>query len=392
MAGTRFIQIGKPSTTAKSRSFNRAAFGVLYYLLNLSLNTIMAHQFDSGLFIGEAAWHGLGLVIDTAPSTTAEAMRLAGMDWTVLQKPVYRDVHGSSLPPEKDGYRLVEVDPDWKRIVRSDNNFQLQVCKKDWTPVQNSQAFEWFDPLIADGDVELSACVSLKEGKRVAITAKVKDAIGDVVKGDPIEGFLLLFNGHDGTLGVGVRFTNTRVVCHNTLQMNLNAFNRAVTAKWGENHGNVYWKGKNASIKHTPNVGVGLIAVREALDIHKRAFRQTIEEYRAMTQVQLKAGDFEKYLTDTLRSHAKFEIVNDLQCHKKLVANFESGAGMDIPGVRGTAWAAYNAVTDWTSHQRGKSSGDQLENFRNRLDANWFGSGAAIDRSAYDVALALTKS
>lgn len=360
----------------------------LKYSINLS-SKYMSHEFESGLFVGDAAWHGLGLVITTPPATTAEAMQLAGMSWQVVEENVYRDVRGTALPLEKDGYRLVEIDPDYKRLVRSDNGFQLQVAKRNWTPVQNQEAFAWFDPLLADGDVELSAAVSLKQGRRVAITAKIKDAIGDVVNGDAVEGFLLLFNSHDGTLGVGVRFTNTRVVCHNTLQMNLNAFNRGIEATLG---GSMTWNGKNASIKHTPNVGVGMTAVREALDVHKRAFRQTMEEYRAMTKVQLKAGDFEKYLTDTLRPHCKFEVVSDLQAYKKLCSNFDSGAGMDVPGVRGTAWAAYNAVTDWTSHQRGRQSGDALENFRNRLDANWFGESAAIDRSAFKQALELTKA
>jgi phage/plasmid-like protein (TIGR03299 family) len=350
----------------------------------------MSHEFDTGLFIGESAWHGLGKVVSTPPATTAEAMQLAGMNWKVLESPIYEDVIGTNREIEQDDRRLVQPLHGYKKLYRSDNNFTLQVAKQDWTPVQNSEAFAWFDPLIADGDVELSAAVSLKKGKRVAITAKIKGAIGDVVKGDPIEGFLLLFNSHDGSLGVGVRFTNTRVVCHNTLQMNLNAFNRTI-GKSGSEGRDITWKGKNASVKHTLNVGVGLGAVRDALDIHKRAFRQTIEEYTLMSNVQLNAGAFEKYLTDTFRSHAKFEIINDLQCHKKLLQNFESGLGVNIPGVGGTLWGAYNAVTEWTSHQRGKSSGNELENFRNRLDANWFGTGAGIDRSAYQAALDLIK-
>lgn len=343
----------------------------------------MAHQFDSGLFIGDAAWHGLGVVVSQPPATTAEAIKLAGMDWSVVEQPIYEDVIGSELPIEKDGYRLVEVNPNYKKLVRSDNNCELQVCKKDWTPLQNSEAFSWFDPLIADGDIELSAAVSLKKGKKVAITAKIKDAGLDVVNGDKVEGFLLLFNGHDGNLGVGVRFTNTRVVCHNTLQMNL--------AQMGKlsSEGSFTWSGKNASIKHTKNVKANMEAVRNALDIHKRAFRETIESYRSMAQVQLKAGDFEKFVAATMRGHAKFDSPLELRCYDQLVQNFESGLGVEIPGVGGTAWAAYNAITDWTTHQRGKKGGT-LEALRDRLDANWFGSGAAIDKSAYAAAIDLT--
>lgn len=328
----------------------------------------MSHEFDSGLFIGTAAWHGLGTVKEKPPATLAEAMVEAKMNWQVIEKFAY-DENGAEIP-------------GWKRIIREDTNELFHVARSGWTPIQNSSAFKFFEPLIADGDVELSAAVSLKGGKRVAITAKIKDAVADVVAGDPVEGFLLLFNGHDGKLGLGVRFTNTRVVCNNTLQMNLNAMGQI------EGGGSLKWDGKNASIKHTQNINANLDAVQNSLNIHKRTFRQTIEEYRAMVKVQLKTGDFEQYLANTLRSHAKFENVKDLRCFEQLVKNFETGKGMDVPGVAGTAWAAYNAVTEWTTHQRGSSKQD-LAALQNRLDANWFGSGASIDKAAHLNALLL---
>ena len=40
---------------------------------------------------------------------------------------------------------------------------------------------------------------------------------------------------------------------------------------------------------------------------------------------------------------------------------FESGAGNDAPGVRGTWWAAYNAMTEWLTHLRGSQQGDAFD-------------------------------
>jgi hypothetical protein len=35
---------------------------------------------------------------------------------------------------------------------------------------------------------------------------------------------------------------------------------------------------------------------------------------------------------------------------QKLLQLFEAGRGNQLPGVSGTAWAVYNAVTQWTDH------------------------------------------
>ena len=335
----------------------------------------MAHQFDSGMFVNSTLnqeWHGLGTVVATAPQTTQEAMQIAAMDWQVQESPVI------TFGDSDAGPALVE---GWKVLRRSDNQKTLHVCRDSWTPVQNSEAFEWFDPIIADGDAEISAAVSLQEGKRIAITAKIKDGISDVVSGDPIEAYLLLFNSHDGTLSLGVKFTNVRVVCANTLAMALQGERRNISDE-------MTWNGKTARIKHTRSIHANLEAVRDALDMQRRSFHYTIEEYRAMAKVDLSAAAFDKYLTTVFAKQLEGDRpVHDLRQYEQIVHNFESGLGMDIKGVHGTLWGAYNAVTEWTSHQRSQS--DDVDSVRDRLNSLWFGSSAQINEQAHSAALAL---
>lgn len=45
-------------------------------------------------------------------------------------------------------------------------------------------------------------------------------------------------------------------------------------------------------------------------------------------------------------------VQQDQRCVSILTELFESGRGNDLPGARGTAWAAYNAVTEWVTHER----------------------------------------
>lgn len=335
----------------------------------------MAHQFDSGLFVNSKLnkeWHGLGTVVAQPPATTREAMQLAGMDWTVEESPVITYGDLDSAPALVDG---------WKVLRRSDTRNTLHVCRDSWTPVQNSTAFEWFDPIIADGDAEISAAVSLQEGKRIAITAKIKDGTDEVVNGDPIEAFLLLFNSHDGTLSLGVKFTNVRVVCANTLAMALQGEKRTISE-------DMTWNGKTARIRHTKSIHDNLNAVRDAIDIQRRAFRYSIEEYRAMTKVDLSAAAFDQYLSTVFAKQLENDRkVQDLRQYEQLAQNFEAGIGTDIKGVRGTLWNAYNAVTEWTTHQR--NDGDEIEAARARLNSLWFGSSAQINEAAHSAAMAL---
>jgi hypothetical protein len=64
---------------------------------------------------------------------------------------------------------------------------------------------------------------------------------------------------------------------------------------------------------------------------------------------------------------------------EQVLDNFERDA------ARGTAWAAYNAVSQYADHQARYRSAD------GRLNAAWFGAGNDLKQQAYAAALALTR-
>jgi hypothetical protein len=67
-----------------------------------------------------------------------------------------------------------------------------------------------------------------------------------------------------------------------------------------------------------------------------------------------------------------------------LLAAWKYGIGMDIPGVSGTAWAAFNAVTQ----VEGRIPPDAANNKR-RFHSAYFGGGRTIIRRAEAAARAL---
>ncbi|MFK9175208.1 DUF932 domain-containing protein, partial [Escherichia coli] len=68
--------------------------------------------------------------------------------------------------------------------------------------------------------------------------------------------------------------------------------------------------------------------------------------------------------------------------HDRLTELFETGLGADLPGVRGTLWAAYNAVTQYVDRE------SYTARNKEPLNSIWFGEGERVKRTAFDGAAA----
>ena len=94
----------------------------------------MAANVENMFYVRETPWHGLGIRVEEAP-TSEEALRLAGLDWTVRQTPVYMEHKLQTLDGiEKSNY--IEV-PNCKVNVRSIDNAVLGVVTDRYKIVQN---------------------------------------------------------------------------------------------------------------------------------------------------------------------------------------------------------------------------------------------------------------
>jgi phage/plasmid-like protein (TIGR03299 family) len=310
----------------------------------------MAHQFETGFFVHQPAWHRLGKVLNNPP-TTEQAIIDAGLDWTVLEEPIYRI--------RREG--IVEVSTH-KSLVRDRDEKLLGIVSKAYHPLQNKQAFNWFDPLLHEGDVTLEAAGSLKGGKRIWVLAKIQMQPLEIQDGDTIQPYLLLHNSHDGSTAIWIQFTTIRVVCWNTLSW-------AASSRYNDekNH-------KALRIRHHSNISEKLTVAQQALDLARQTFSYAVDEYKAMAQKPISSELLELYIGNILQSDDPTE-------HKAfpcILANFEEGRGNQGK----TLWDAYNGFTEWLDHQRGKSE-------VSRLESAWFGGSARLRAKAHREALAL---
>mgnify|MGYP001046465294 FL=1 len=169
----------------------------------------MAHMIETMFSVREKPWHGLGTIVMEAPAS-AEALKLAGLDWKVVQEPVYTDNR--------------ELIKGYKANVRSSDRRVLGVVSDRYKVVQNTDAFSFTDELLGKG-VKYETAGSLQEGKKVWLLARLPKEY--VIAGERISSYLVFSNTHDGSGSVKVAVTPVRVVCNNTLNLALETAKRS---------------------------------------------------------------------------------------------------------------------------------------------------------------------
>lgn len=320
----------------------------------------MAHNVESMFSVREVPWHGLGQIVNSAP-TAAEAIKLAGLDWRVNTHPVHHSDPILGFSGEIQGY---------KAMVRSDNQKTLSIMGSNYTPLQNEDAFSFFNPFVDAGLASFQTAGSLREGRIVWVLAELNKAPIEVGNGDPVSKYLLLSNSHDGTMAVRVGFTPIRVVCNNTLSMahDSNA-------------------SKLIRIRHCKKVKDNVEALQDVINAMDASFEATAEQYKYLSKIAINSKHLEKYISIVFKTNPNGDERDKLRDKKmqELITNlFENGAGQNLKSAKGTAWGAYNAVTEYLTHERGS-------NAEKRLNSNWFESSKRFNEAALHEALVMVK-
>ena len=177
----------------------------------------MAANIETMFYTRTAPWHGLGTKVDEA-LTSKDALIYAGLDWQVLQEPVY-----TSAGELVSGYKV--------NVRDTDRNI-LGIVSDRYKIVQNEEAFSFTDALLGEG-VKYETAGSIANGKIVWMLARMPQRY--IISGDAIEPYLVFSNTHDGSGAIRVAMTPIRVVCQNTLNLALSGAQRSWSARHTSN-------------------------------------------------------------------------------------------------------------------------------------------------------------
>jgi len=333
----------------------------------------MAHELEitkngaAMAYTGETPWHNLGRKVDHA-MTAAEAIVAAQMDWEVGLRPVYSPV------AHETGLITYQAIPGKKSVVRNNDQKALGVVGNKYMPLQNREAFSFFDAVVGEKLAMYHTVGSLFGGRKIWLLAKVPREF--FVKGleqEKIDEYMLLQNSHDGSSAVKILLTSVRVVCNNTLTQAIS-------------DGSGMYK-----LRHTSSIGDKVSAVRDAMGIVDYKFKLFEDLSNRLANAPINSAKVDEFFekmglkvmpgdSDVARSRTTTQRLSILE-------KIENGKGNTHPAIKGTAWALLNGYTEYVDHVRKIKGKDDVAD--RRMDSVLFGTGSEQKRKAMDVALSL---
>lgn len=306
-------------------------------------------------YVGAVPWHGLGKEVP-ADLTPEQMLEAAGLNWEVKKYPTF------AILDENDPDSVIETGQS--ALVRTSDNKMLDVVSDDWNPVQNAEAFEFFNEFVMAGDMEMHTAGSLKNGQIVWGLAKVKESF-ELFKGDVIESYLLFSNFHKYGFSTDVRFTPIRVVCNNTLTLSLNS---KVERMVKISHRKQFVA---SDVKDMLGIATDKLQKYQEMAAFlgsKKAKTESIVEY------------FERIFPITS--------ANKEEGKRSKNANIALSIIDTQPGAeyaQGTWWQPFNAVTFMTDHIVGRSADT-------RLQSAWYGYNKNLKTKALELAVEMAEA
>lgn len=308
----------------------------------------MAANVETMFSVREKPWHGIGTVVQDAPNSK-EAIRLAGLDWKVVQQNVYTD--GGILVP---GYRA---------NVRDIDQSVFGVVSERYQVVQNEEAFAFTDELLGGG-VTYETAGALQGGRRTFILARLPQRF--IIAGDEIMPYFVIMNSHDGSCSIKAAMTPVRVVCQNTLNL---AFRNAKRT----------WM-----TKHTSNIMDRIDDARMTLQFAERYMAEMGKGVDELAHKHLTDRKVMEYFSEF------FPVTEDMSAAQKknnlILLNDMKARYFDAPDLKEVGRNGYrfvNAVSDFATHAEPIR---KTKNYRENLFLKTVEGNPLIDK-AYQMAM-----
>ena len=309
----------------------------------------MAAEVETMFYTREKPWHGLGTLVAEAPESR-EALRIAGLNWKVLQEPVYT---------END-----ELIQGYKANVRDSDRKILGVVTDRYKVIQNEEAFAFTDALLGEG-VRYETAGSLQEGRRVWLLARLPREY--IIAGERISPYMVFSNTHDGSGAVKTALTPIRVVCNNTLNLAL----RTAKRSW--------------SMIHTGDISGKIEEAKNTLFLADEYMSALGKEFENLRGIRLSEKQVMDYIEILLPVEENFT-----PQQKRGIERLREDMRMryfDAPALKDVGNNGYrfiNAVSDFATHSTPRR---KTANYRENIFARTADGNPLIDR-AYQMVLA----
>jgi len=326
---------------------------------NLNFNArLNRHAFVS---VREKPWHNLGVIVENK-MTSAECIKLAGLDFEVVKVPNYADVRGHLVAEgavadiaAMSDHRLIsgadikdrfKINPKSFSTIRTDTYGILGTVGSDYHVVNNNEAFEFFDNIVGESLAIYETAGALGGGETIFITAKIPQLLsfGDGI--DTVERYLVLSNTHDGSRSLEAFVTNVRVVCNNTLAV----ARSSASCRF--------------RIRHTKNAAKRIDEARAILGMEDKLITAFSMNAVAMIDFKVTEEDAKYVIARTFMSNDEVErtikgmplekVVSTRKLNQmtEVMGHVLLSPGANLPTAKNTMWGVYNGFASY--YQNGK--------------------------------------
>jgi len=317
---------------------------------------------------GEPAWHGLGNPIEKGASTeeVLQAARLANWNVRTLKYDALAYENNDEYMENPIELRL--ADSNQRLIIRTNpDNGNLECLGRvtgRYETFSNEQLAALADSIMEfDKDTYWDTAGAIHDNSVVFMSLKLGDEIIIDPQGanDKILQHVLLTTGHTGNMSVWAKNVGTRTVCANTHAIAMSEF--SATYKFRHLRGQV-------DKQHD---------IAEALGLTRNYFKTLEEIANKLYETPMVTKEFVNYI-DTIYpqpeekeflginmdgSEKKDRTITQWNQQRDTLVDIWNGTGIrginTIDNIQGTAWAGYNAFTEYLDWYGAKKSKQQLE-------------------------------
>lgn len=234
--------------------------------------------------------------------------------------------------------------PDYRALVRDDNNVPLSVVSNSYYPFQNSELMELLEKVSNQTGIEIHKTGYFGKGERVYIQLKTDDF---KMPNDKIEGFVTGINSFDGSTALAFGNSTITISCSNTFFAAL----RELKSK----------------IRHTKNMKIRVDEISEGLDRALEEEKKMFERIKRMSEVRMsdKVKDLvTKALFDVdskIDLSRNFNELSTLTQNK--ITRFNLDLNTEVAGKGDNLWGLFSGVTRYTTHNATKGDSNEAKLF-----------------------------
>ena len=272
-----------------------------------------------------SAFNALGVPL-MSTTNAAEALEKGGLSgWNLRKVPAYcYDENGKKIAMEGRNAII------WDDPTSGKTRFMGDVGNAH-TLIQNEEQVEFLNTFAERSGATFETAGIARKGRVVFVTLKLP---GDLnIGSDKVDNYVASINSHDGSMQHTMMVAPMRFAC-------MNMFNMAL-----KNHSHMI------RVRHTRNAVSRLRT--EADMLLDQAFAY-MDEFKAvadqLANTALTQDRFEQIILEEFGPTEDMSPAISARRTAKVDEMFALFAGNTVKGVEGTAWAGFNAITEWLEH------------------------------------------